>query len=339
MKTWVIHTSEPSDPEPSAAFPGLRVSHRPPAPLGSSDVRVRVRAVSLNFRDLSIARRRARDVVVASDGAGDVIEVGSAVTRWKVGDAVMGSFFPHWVDGELGDRDHQTALGGGGDGMLAEEVVLPDHSWVRAPLGWSHAEAATLPCAGLTAWQALFEVAATRPGDTVLVQGSGGVSVFALQLAKRAGARVIATTSRPDKADRLRSLGADEILDYKQEPKWGKKAYALAGGRGVDVVVDVGGPGTFDESIAALRYGGTISLLGVLTGVRGDVNLYGLFHKRLVVRGVYVGSVRMFERFVAALEATAIRPVIDRVFPFDQAALAYEHLASQEHLGKVVIEV
>jgi NADPH:quinone reductase-like Zn-dependent oxidoreductase len=339
MKTWVIQTSESSDPDPSAGFPGLRLVPRAPASVGPGEVKVRVRAVSLNFRDLSVARRRAKSLVVASDGAGEVIEIGAGVTRWKVGDAVMGSFFPHWVDGELSDRDHQTALGGGGDGMLAEEVVLPEHSWVRAPRGWSHVEAATLPCAGLTAWQALFEVATTRPGDTVLVQGSGGVSVFALQLAKKAGARVIATTSRADKAERLRSLGADEIIDYKQEAKWGKRAYALTGGRGVDVVVEVGGPGTFDESVAALRYGGTMSVLGVLSGVRGDVNLYGLFHKRLVVRGVYVGSVRMFERFVAALEATAIRPVVDRVFPFEQAARANEHLASQEHFGKVVIEV
>lgn len=306
-------------------------------------MKVRVRAVSLNYRDVILARSAqsfSSPRVPGSDGAGEVVAVGPGVTRFQVGDRVMANFFPHWVDGELDDAHHASALGGSGaDGMLREEVVLPEHSWVRVPDGYSFEEAATLPCAGLTAWQALFEVTSLRPGETVLLQGSGGVSVFALQLAKATGARVLMTSSRKDKAERLRSLGADEVIDYVAEPKWGERARALTGGRGVDLVVDVGGQATFDQSSAALRYGGTMSLLGVLTGARGEVNLHAVFHRRQIVRGVYVGSVSMFERFVAALARNSIRPVVDRVFAFDQARAAWDYLASAQHLGKIVVSL
>jgi NADPH:quinone reductase-like Zn-dependent oxidoreductase len=303
---------------------------------------VQVRAVSLNYRDVLIARGAEKSLkaprVPTSDGAGEVVEVGAGVTRWKPGDRVMANFFPHWIDGELSDAHHASALGGAGaDGMLRQEVVLPEHSWVRMPAGYSFEEAATLPCAGLTAWQALFEVTSLRPGETVLLQGSGGVSVFALQLARAAGARVLMTSSSADKAARLRQLGADEVIDYRADAKWGERARALTGGRGVDLVVDVGGQATFDQSAAALRYGGSMSMLGVLTGGRGEVNLHAVFHKRQTVHGVYVGSVTMFERLVAALERTAIKPVVDRVFAFDEARAAWEHLASGQHLGKVVV--
>jgi NADPH:quinone reductase-like Zn-dependent oxidoreductase len=334
MKTWELQAKP--------GFDALTPTERPSASVGAREVRVRVGAVSLNYRDLLIARGAEKGLqsprVPASDGAGEVVEVGPGVTRWKLGDRVMANFFPHWVDGELSDAHHASALGGfGADGMLREEVVLPEHSWVRVPAGYSFAEAATLPCAGLTAWQALFEVAALRPGETVLLQGSGGVSVFALQLARAAGARVLMTSSSADKAERLRELGAEQVIDYRADPKWGERVRALTGGRGVDLVVDVGGQATFDQSSAALRYGGTMSLLGVLTGGRGEVDLRAIFHRRQAVRGVYVGSVVMFERLVAALERTGIRPVLDRVFAFDDARAAWDHLASAQHLGKVVV--
>jgi NADPH:quinone reductase-like Zn-dependent oxidoreductase len=336
MKTWELQARP--------GFDALTPGERPSPGVGAGEVKVRVRAVSLNYRDVLIARGAEKTLrsprVPASDGAGEVVAVGPGVTRWKPGDRVMANFFPHWVDGELNDAHHASALGGAGaDGMLREEVVLPEHSWVRMPAGYSFEEGATLPCAALTAWQALFEVTSLRPGETVLLQGSGGVSVFALQLAKAAGARVLMTSSSADKAKRLRELGAEEVIDYRADPRWGERAWALAGGRGVDHVVDVGGQATLDQSSAALRYGGTLSMLGVLTGGRGEVDLHSIFRRRQIVRGVYVGSVSMFERLVAALASTGIRPVIDRTFAFDDARAAWEHLASGRHLGKVVVSL
>lgn len=324
-------------------FASLTQVERPTLPLGAHDVRVRVRAVSLNFRDLVMARAakrsRAKPIVPTSDGAGDVVEVGDAVTRVSVGDRVMANFFPAWREGEPSAAYHDAALGGSIDGMLAEEVVLREDAWVKVPAHLSFEEAATLPCAGVTAHNALFESATLRPGETVLLQGTGGVSIFALQLAKTAGARAIITSQSAEKRERARKLGADETIDYKATPEWGDAARALTEGRGVDVVVEVGGPGTFDQSVAALRYGGTMSILGVLTGTRGEVNTYDLFHKALRVHGVYVGSVKMFESLCRTLTVNQIHPVVDRVFPFSEARSAYEYLASGQHFGKVVIRI
>jgi NADPH:quinone reductase-like Zn-dependent oxidoreductase len=336
MKTWELQAKP--------GFDALTRGERPSPTVAAREVKVRVKAVSLNYRDVLIAKGAEKTLkaprVPLSDGAGEVIEVGSGVARWRVGDRVMANFFPHWIDGELNETHHASALGGfGADGMLREEVVLPEHSWVRMPVGYSFEQAATLPCAGLTAWHALFEVTSLRPGETVLLQGSGGVSVFALQLAKAAGARVLMTSSSAAKAARLRELGADEVIDYRADATWGERAKAVTGGRGVDLVVDVGGQATFDQSSAALRYGGTISLVGVLTGGRGEVSLNAVFARRQTVRGVYVGSVSSFDRFVAALDRTGIQPVVDRVFGFDDARAAWDHLASAQHLGKVVVSV
>lgn len=327
---------------PRPEFESLTLVERPSPSVGPSDIRVRVRAISLNYRDLNIARnavKRSAPVIPVSDGAGEVVEVGKAVSRWKVGDQVIASFFPTWISGSLSDFHHANALGGGRDGMLAEEVVLPETAWVRLPDGLSFEEGATLPCAGLTAWNALFESASLKPGETVLVQGTGGVSVFALQLAKAAGARAIVTSSSEQKRRRAQELGADHVIDYRAEPSWGKAAKAWTGDRGVDLVVEVGGPGTFDQSAAALRYGGTMSILGVLTGTSGPVNTYAIFHHALRIAGVYVGSVEMLERFVSALTATKIRPIIDRVFGFEEVPAAYRHLASGAHFGKVVVRL
>jgi NADPH:quinone reductase-like Zn-dependent oxidoreductase len=328
--------------QPHEGFDALVLVERPAPALGPSDVRVRVRAVSLNFRDLTIvrgARKRKAPVVPASDGAGEVIEVGAAVTRYKPGDRVAGAFFPLWIDGAMSEHVHSRALGGSVDGMLAEQVVLPESAWVRMPERLSFEQAAALPCAGVTAYHALFEAAHLRAGDTVLLQGTGGVSIFGLQLAKAAGARVIITSSSAAKRERALAMCADLVIDYKADPAWGDSARAWTGGRGADVVIEVGGPGTFDQSAAALRYGGTMSLLGVLTGTRGEVNTYGVFHKGLRIAGIYVGSVAMFEGLVRALEASRIEPVIDRTFGFGELKDAYAHLASGAHFGKVVVRV
>ena len=323
-------------------FDSLTRVERPPAPLGPHDVRVRVRAVSLNYRDIGLARsahRRQGSVIAASDGAGEVIAVGSAVTRFKGGERVAAIFFPDWLDGEFQGAYHARALGGSADGMLRQEVVLDEQAWVTLPEHLSFEEGATLPCAGVTAYNALFESARVGPGSDVLVQGTGGVSVFALQLGKAAGARVIVTSRSEAKRHQARELGADHTIDYEATPKWGEDAMAWTGGRGVDVVVEVGGPGTFDQSVSALRFSGTMSLIGVLTGVRGEVSTAGVFHKALHIRGIYVGSRRMFEALNQALSVTRVRPVVDRAFDFDDARAAYEYLASGAHFGKVVIRV
>ena len=324
--------------QPKEGFAALTVVERKTPPIGPRDALVRVRAVSLNYRDLVMARgaqKRKKPLVPTSDGAGEVIAVGSDVTRLKLGDRVAANFFTRWTDGELSDEVHASALGGSIDGMLAQEVAHEERAWVKIPEHLTFEQAATLPCAGVTAYNALFEAARLRPGDSVLVQGTGGVSIFALQLARAAGATVYATSSSAEKRKRLEALGAAATVDYRETPKWGDAVRAATGGRGVDVAVEVGGPGTFDQSVAALRYGGTMSILGVLTGTAGQVNTYAIFHKGIRVHGVYVGSVRMFE----ALNRVRIEPIVDRVFAFDEARAAYEHLASGKHFGKVVVRV
>jgi NADPH:quinone reductase-like Zn-dependent oxidoreductase len=261
------------------------------------------------------------------------------VTHVRLGDRVAAAFFPTWHDGGLTSDIHRHALGGTIDGMLAEEVVLDQTAWVRLPEGYSFEEGAALPCAAVTAYNALFEGASKiGPGDTVLLLGTGGVSIFALQLAKKAGARVALTTSSAAKAERARALGADHTIDYVATPEWGAAARAWSAG-GVDLVVEVGGSGTLNQSVDAARFGGGIALIGVLTGISGDVQIRPIFYKALTIRGIYVGSVRMFESLTRALTTTGIRPVIDRVFDFDEARAAYEYLASGGHFGKVVIRV
>jgi NADPH:quinone reductase-like Zn-dependent oxidoreductase len=335
MKAYELH--------PNEGFASVQPVERPdpPAP-GPSDVRVRMRAASLNFRDLAMARgakARKTPIIPLSDGAGEVEAVGSAVKRFKVGDRVAAAFFPTWLRGELLEEHHSNALGGSLEGVLAEHVVLPETAWVRLPDSYSFEQGATLPCAGVTAWHALFEAASLKPSDHVLVQGSGGVSIFALQLARAAGAQVIATSSSADKRARLEKMGAKTTIDYRENPNWGELARAATGGRGIDVAVEVGGAGTFDQTVKSLRFGGTMSLIGVLTGVQGPVNTHQVLHKALRVHGVYVGSVEMFEGFVRALVAHEIEPIIDRVFRFSETKAAYEYLASGAHFGKVVIRI
>lgn len=322
----------------------LTLVDRPSPRPGPCDVRIRVRAVSLNYRDLLLLRAAAsgkaeKPVIPASDGAGEIIETGDAVSRHKVGDRVIGCFFPTWQDGPLSDAHHERSLGGKVDGTLAQEIVLHEDAVVAHPTHLSFEEGATLPCAGLTAWNALFEAGNTRVGDVVLLQGTGGVSLFSMQLAKAAGARVIMTSSSAQKRDRLRLMGVESLVDYVAVPGWGSEVRALSGGQGVDLAVEVGGPGTFDQTVAALRYGGTMSLLGVLTGFSGQISTQAIFRKTIRVMGIYVGSRRMFESFNRALERSAIHPVIDSVYEFHQVPQAYERLASGAHFGKIVVRV
>jgi NADPH:quinone reductase-like Zn-dependent oxidoreductase len=284
-------------------------------------------------------RGNTSSVVPLSDGAGEVVDVGPGVDRFAIGDRVAGAFMQSWTAGRLEPHHGSSALGGAIDGTLAERVAFADSGLVRIPNHLSFEQAATLPCAAVTAWNALFEAATTRPGETVLVLGTGGVSIAALQLARAAGARVIATSSSDAKLARVRELGAAATINYKTTPSWGEEAVRLTGGVGVDHVIDVGGAGTFAQSLAAVRLGGTISYIGVLTGRTTELDIGQVLMKSARVHGIFVGSRAMFEAMNAAITEHQIQPVVDRVFPFAQAAEAYRYLESGAHVGKVVIAV
>ena len=330
------------DPSGEAGPNALTLVERKAPELGPTDVRIRVRAVSLNFRDLAIAENVARlkkPIIPVSDGAGDVIAVGAQVKTLSVGDRVAGAFFQTWIEGGLDPSYPHNALGGTIDGMLAEEVVLPASGCVALPASMSFEQAATLPCAAVTAYHALFVAAAVRPGQSLLVQGTGGVSIVSLQLARSMNVAVVATSSSAEKRARLISMGVSAAIDYRENPAWGKAVREATGGRGVDVAVEVGGAGTFDQSIVALRHGGTMGLIGTLSGMAGPVNTYAILQKGIRVHGIYVGSVAMFRDLLRAVESARIEPVIDRTFPFDEAQAAYAYLASGAHFGKVVVTV
>ncbi len=310
---------------------------------GRGQVLVRLRAASLNFRDLAVATGRYMmsalppDLVPLSDGAGEVVEVGHGVTRVAAGDRVAGIFMQSWLGGEMAPVDGQTALGGAIDGVLAEYRVFDEAGLVHIPPHLSYEQAATLPCAAVTAWNALYGLHPLQPGQSVLVLGTGGVSVFALQFAHAAGARVIATSSSDAKLERARAMGASDGINYKTHPEWQDEVKRLTGGRGVDHVVEVGGPGTLARSLGAARHGGTVTLIGVLT--RGTLDPLAIFGSGAIVRPIYVGSRQMFEAMNRAIALHHIEPVIDRVFPFDEAPDAYRYLKGATHVGKVVIRI
>jgi len=321
---------------------GVETFHRDLPALAAHEVRVRVRAVSLNYRDLMVARGHypvAAGIgrVPASDGAGEIIAVGSAVTRFKPGDRVTGAFFPHWINGQPTPAKTADAFGAEADGLLAEQVNLPEHALVPMPAHLDFIEAATLPCAGVTAWNTLFVEAALKPGDSVLLLGTGGVSILALQLAKAAGLRAIITSSSDDKLERARALGADVTINYRKTPEWQDEVLRQTEGRGVDLVVEVGGEGTLKRSIASTRMGGTVAIIGGVSGFGGELDPLALITgaKRLV--GIFVGNREMAENLARFVEVNAIRPVVDRVFPFEQARDAYAYLDAGAHFGKVVI--
>lgn len=316
---------------------------RPTPGARPGEILVRVRAASLNYRDLMIARGVYRsgarpNVIPLSDGAGDVVTIGRGVTRFKVGDRVAGAFFPGWLGGAPSAEAISRALGGSVDGMLAETVVLHETGAIGIPEHMSFEEGATLPCAGLTAWNAVAEMATVRAGETVLLLGTGGVSLFALQFAKLHGACAILTSSSNDKLALAKTLGADQTINYRETPEWHKKVAELTGGRGVDLVVEVGGAATLERSIRSTRVGGAIALIGVVGGT-GQIDPRLLMSRAARLQGIFVGSLEMFAAMNAALTQAKLRPVIDRVFPFQEAREAYAYLDSGRHIGKVVIAV
>ncbi len=323
---------------------GLTMRLTRPAPLGPRDVRVAIKAASLNYRDLLVAKDQvgaaATNVVPLSDGAGEVLEVGAAVTAWKAGDRVMPSFFRTWQDGSFTPAYFAGALGGAVDGVLAERIVVPEDGLVRIPDHMTYEQAATLPCAAVTAWGALFERGRPlKAGDILLVQGTGGVALFGMQFAKAVGARVVVLSSSDDKLARAEALGADFGINYRKAPEWAAAVREVTGGHGADHILELGGADTFAQSIAAVAAHGSIAQIGVLTGYGATPNLNGLFSANATINGIMVGPRVFLERVAAFMEQHAIAPVIDRSFAFDQAAEAYRHLQAAGHMGKIVITV
>lgn len=312
----------------------------PGAP-GPGEVRVRVHASSLNYHDYLVVSGGTPTEdgrIPLADGAGVVEAVGEGVDDLAEGDAVVSCFFPLWQDGPPVDGNFRRVPGDGLDGYAREAVVRPATWFTRAPAGWSHAEAATITTAGVTAWRALVVEGGLRAGDVVLALGTGGVSVYAAQLAKAMGATVVVTSSSDDKLERVRQLGADHVINYRETPEWGRAVQELTGGRGADHVIEVGGPGTLAQSLRAVRVGGHISLIGVLTGTAGDVPTALLMARQARLQGLLVGSRRDQADFVRALEATGLRPVIDRRHPLAEAADAFREMESARHFGKIVLE-
>ncbi|MBM3995047.1 MAG: NAD(P)-dependent alcohol dehydrogenase [Planctomycetes bacterium] len=334
MKTIII---------PAFGIDNLQIIDRPEPKPGFGQVLLKMKAWSLNYRDLLVTKglynpKLKLPFVPLSDGVGEVIGVGEGVTRVKVGERVAGCFMSRWLAGDLTDIGASSGLGGAIEGVAAEQVVLHEDAVVKFPAHLSDEEAATLPCAAVTAWSALVTQGKLKAGDTVLVQGTGGVSIFALQFAKMLGARVIATSSSNAKLDRVKKMGASDGVNYKETPAWETKVRELTGGQGVDHIVEVGGAGTFNQSMKAVRLGGTVSLIGVLAG-KGDVNLMPVLMKSVRVQGIFVGSREMFEAMNRALALHQMKPIIDRVFEFKDIKTALGHMESGAHFGKICVQL
>lgn len=325
---------------PGADFARLQIREIEAPKPGANEVAIRVHSASLNYRDLLTAQNpKVENVVPLSDGAGEIIEVGDGVSDWKIGERVCVNFFRDWRSGRFQRSYHNAALGGSCDGMLREIVVFPAHSLVKIPDDYSYEEAATLPCAGLTAWCALRRGCFVA-GDSVLLQGTGGVSIWGLQIAVASGATAIITSSSDDKLERARQMGASQTINYKTTPDWDKEVWQLTEKCGVDHVLEVGGPDTLGKSLASVAEGGHIAQIGVLTGFGApQTSLFPLVSKNATMSGIYVGDVASFQSFTRFLDATQIKPVIDRVFPFDEARAAYKYMKSGAHFGKVVISI
>jgi NADPH:quinone reductase-like Zn-dependent oxidoreductase len=324
-----------------AGLDNLVVGEAESRPLGGDDIRVALHASSLNYHDYIVVLGGIPTPdgrIPMSDGAGEVIETGANVTEFAVGDRVISTFFPLWLAGPPTLAAMVEVPGDRCDGYARDQVVGRATDFTHAPKGWSHAQAATLPCAALTAWRALFVEAQLLPGETVLVQGTGGVSIFALQFAKAAGATVIATSSSDAKLERLRGLGADHLINYRDDAAWGDTARRLTGGRGVDHVVEIGGAGTLAQSIAATRLCGNIALIGVLAGFAGNVPTAAIMGGNVRINGLTVGSRAQQQDMVRALEANGIVPVIDSSFALPAIADAFRHQASAQHFGKICLE-
>lgn len=336
MKAWVLKAG-------ATSLDDLHLLERETPQPGPGEVQIRVKACSLNYRDQLIPQGKymggavAQDVVPLSDGAGEVTAIGAGVTHFSVGDRVAGTFFQNWIDGPPNPQAGAALGAPPADGMLCEYVVLPEQGVVKIAHTLSFEEAATLPCAGVTAWNALMEgPRPTKAGDTVLILGTGGVSLLALQIAKAAGATVIATSSSDEKLERAKSLGADMTINYRTTPNWGGEAVRLTGGKGIDHVVEVGGAGTLAQSIQAVGFAGEIALIGVLTR-EGDTSPHALMFKGASLRGIFVGSRGMAERLNTFIDTHQIKPVVDRSFAMDAAKEAYAYQASPDLFGKTVI--
>jgi NADPH:quinone reductase-like Zn-dependent oxidoreductase len=328
---------------PGAGIGSLRLEHADLPELQVHEVRVKVGAVSLNYRDLMIALGDYGPLegvtVPCSDAAGEVIAVGSSVSRFRPGDRVITNFFPHWIDGDPTPAKTRAAPGGSADGVLRTLVQRHEDSLTAAPARMSFVEACTLPCAGVTAWNALFELGRLSLGHSVLIQGTGGVSTWALQLARAAGVRPIVVSSSEERLARARELGASATANYKKREDWVDLVLEQTGGLGADLVVDVGGADTLPHSLRACRVGGTVAVVGGVSGFTTSIGVVDLVAGAKRMAGVLVGSRSMTERLVRAVESSAIRPVVNRIFAFDDAHQAFQWLGMGRHQGKVVIEV
>lgn len=326
----------------TSGFDALRSNDIAEPQPAHGEVIVRVRAASLNYRDLMVATGRyggsmSLPLIPLSDGAGEIAAVGEGVTQWKIGDRVTGTFFQNWIAGPVKREVHNAALGGSMNGMLAEYVALSADGVIAMPEHLSFEEAATLPCAALTAWQALVTAGQLSADETVLLLGTGGVSIFALQFAKMHGARVLITSSSDEKLARAKALGADETINYRTTPDWEKEVFRLTGKSGVDHVIEVGGRDTFPKSLRALALNGTISVIGGVSGFTSEMAFAEVLGKSAVIRGIYVGSREMFAAMNRAISRHQLKPAVDRIFPFAEALAAYRYQESGAHFGKVVI--
>ena len=321
----------------------IQLTDRPAPVAKAGEIVIDIRACALNYRDiLNISGPQNGDKkitggVPVSDGAGIVTAVGEGVSRLNIGDRVAGAFMPNWLSGPMTPEGQAGALGGSVDGVLAEQVALPASGVVKIPDHLSFEEASTLPCAGVTAWYAQFVGGRIIPGDTVLLLGTGGVSIFSLQFAKMAGARVIITSSNDEKLERAKALGADHTINYRNHVEWQNTVLDLTEGRGADHAVEVGGPDTLNKTLEAVRVGGSISLISVLTGFAASIATVLILRKNIKIQGTYVGSVSMFEAMNRAITQNRMKPVIDCIFPFNEAVDALKYLKSGSHFGKVVI--
>lgn len=323
-------------------FDNLKLVNRPVPEPRRHEVVVKVKATALNYRDVEIIRGTYHTpfqlpLVPLSDGVGEIVAIGEDVTRFKVGDRVCGTFWQRWVAGGFDMAEPSYQRGGPRDGLLSEYARLDEQAVVLAPAHMSDVEAATLPCAAVTAWHALVTEGGLKAGETVLCLGTGGVSLFALQFAVAAGARVIITSSSDEKIERAKALGADAGVNYRSHTEWAKEVLRLTNGRGVDHILEVGGPQSFRQSLKAVRVGGQINVIGYLGGTEGTINPLDIFRRQVRVRGIPVGSRASFEAMNRAIEANAMRPVIDRIFGWTDAPAALRYLESGSHFGKVAL--
>jgi NADPH:quinone reductase-like Zn-dependent oxidoreductase len=335
MKVWKVF---------SFGIDNLEQAELPTPEPNARQVLVKVHAVSLNYRDLMVVEGKYNPKmelprIPCSDGAGEIVAVGPGVTRAKVGDRIAGIFMQNWIDGAPTLAKTRGALGGDVDGMLAEYVVLGEEGVTPIPLHLSYEEAATLPCAAVTAWNAVVNRGAVHPGETVVIQGTGGVSIFALQFAKMLGARVLGTSSSDEKLEKAKALGLDAGVNYRKTPEWSRWVQEQTGGEGAELIVEVGGPGTFNHSLRAVKMGGTIAQIGVLDMASPPLEIAPILHKQVKIQGLYVGSRADFEAMNRGLAQHAMRPVIDRVFALEDVQAAIKHLRSGAHFGKIVVRL